>query len=197
MEDEALYTRLRQENVHFEVPGRGRTQVESQEGPRSQRSRASCGGGGQWALKLPGWWRETGTDRLTESGAGRGQCDLGQNGAGAGGSSPRMWGRTGSAWPGGVLTSPPALPGLPLVQLPHGCLEARHTAPGRSVRLAPLGPFGFVLGEPRVGRKCRDWALVMLGLLIRNLSESLGSRRHYPHLTNKESKAPMGCNLTQ
>lgn len=34
--------------------GRGRTEVESQEGPRSRRSRASCGGCGQWALKLPG-----------------------------------------------------------------------------------------------------------------------------------------------
>lgn len=57
---------------------------------------------------------------------------------------------------------PPPLPGLPLVQLPHRRLEARHGTPGCSVR---PGPTRFLLLEkPRVGRGCRYRVLALLGL---------------------------------
>lgn len=118
---------------------------------------------GAWAAGLgAAGWREKGRTDGSWDSATRGlRCDRGENGAGGGGAS---WpGDGGQRWPWGLHAShPSALPGLPLVQLPHRHLEARHGACSRSVRPG-WAPFSFVLGKPRVGRGCRDWALVPAG----------------------------------
>lgn len=55
LEDETLYARLRQENMHFEASGQGvGTEVESQEGPRSRASVAA----GRPLWLQPGAYRE-------------------------------------------------------------------------------------------------------------------------------------------
>lgn len=159
LEDEALYNRLRQQNMHFEVLGGGQGAGK----PGRFRSWGSRAGHGR------GVGRKAGAD-----GQQGGQRDRGQNGARAG-AGPRAWG-AGSVWPGGVCASHmPALPGLPLVQLPHRRLEAGHGARSRSVRLAPLGPVQF--GTRRAhGGKHRQGRAPVLGVLIQYLSKLLGSR---------------------
>lgn len=105
------------------------------------------------------------------------------------------WG-LGTVWPGGTRASHlPALPGLPLVQLPHRRLEVGHGAPGGSVRPRPWGPFGFVQQsegwEGSAGAGC--WPT--RGLLIGNLCEALGSRCCCPHLTDEEPKPRVCYNM--
>lgn len=173
--------------------GRGRTEVESQEGPRSRRSRASCGGCGQWALKLPGGGGRRGPTGSRSRQQG-GQCDWG---------SRRL--QPQDVGEGGVSMA------WRCPCQPHACSSRSAPGPATSRALGSQthstrsfgeacspGPLSFVLGEPKVGRKSRDWALVMLGLLMRNLSEPLViSRCYYPPLTNEDAKAPMGYNLTK
>lgn len=71
LEDEALYKRLRQENVHFEVPGTGEDRGGKPRGSQEPKEQGELWW--VWAVgtKAAGGWRETGTDRLTESAAGR------------------------------------------------------------------------------------------------------------------------------
>ena len=176
LEDATLYNRLRQENMHFEVRGRGgedREVVQSGAGSgargRGQRHGAWPGGHsravrgrGSMAVGLiaAGW----GTDRfmglnykatgVTRASLLPGQVALaGARGRGVNVAREDVEFRA---------SHPPPLPGLPLVQLPHRRLEARHGAPSCSVR---PGPTQFLLlGKPRVGRGCRYGALVLLGL---------------------------------
>uniref|UniRef100_A0ABI7YGA6 adenosine deaminase n=1 Tax=Felis catus TaxID=9685 RepID=A0ABI7YGA6_FELCA len=184
LDDEALYTRLRRENLHFEVSGRGAR------GPRrkarGRRGRASVAGLGSGHQS-----RQDGGHRTRQLGGQRGCAENGVR-AGVTPWGVPAWG-LGTVWPGGTRASYlPALPGLPLVQLPHRRLEVRHGAPGGSVRPRPWGPFGFVQQsegwEGSAGAGC--WPT--RGLLIGNLSEALGSRCCRPHLTDEEPK-PRVC----
>lgn len=71
LEDEALYKRLRQENVHFEVPGTGEDRGGKPRGSQEPKEQGELWW--VWAVgtKAAGGWKETGTDGLTESAAGR------------------------------------------------------------------------------------------------------------------------------
>lgn len=115
LEDQALYDRLRQENMHFEVSRPGIWEEPSPAVPTSYIERQKAG-------QVPG-------TRGVAPGPDTGE---------------------GSAWPGAIPAShTPALPDLPLVQLPHWCLEAGHGACSRSVSSVPLGLFNFVPGRPK------------------------------------------------
>lgn len=83
LDDEALYNRLREKNMHFEVPGR-----EDRGGkPGASGSRRS------WALKLPG-----GGGRLGGWLMGVGNREASVTTARIGGSSPRALGGVCTAW---------------------------------------------------------------------------------------------------
>lgn len=97
LEDPALYNRLRQENMHFEVRGRGGGGQESggerggssSRGERGPRALELLGGGRKAGLMAPG-------TRLRG-----GRCDRGENSAGGGGAS---WpGDGGERGPGGFM----------------------------------------------------------------------------------------------
>lgn len=90
-------------------------------------SRPGSGGGGE----------KTGTDRPWDS-AARGLA-----------APAKAW---GWGWQGPRGSHPPALPGLPLVQLPHWRLEAGHGARGHPVRPGPLGPTAFCTGRAKGGK---------------------------------------------
>lgn len=76
LEDEALYARLRQENMHFEVSGQGwEGRGGKPGGPQEQGQR---GRSGQWALKAPGGGgARNGVHAIRQLG---GQCGYGENG---------------------------------------------------------------------------------------------------------------------
>ncbi|TEA15370.1 hypothetical protein DBR06_SOUSAS5010078, partial [Sousa chinensis] len=95
LEDPALYNRLRQENMHFEVRGGGGQGSGGARGGSSSR-----GERGPRALELLGGGRKAG---LTAPGTllRGGRCDRGKNGAGGGGAS---WpGDGGQRNPGGFM----------------------------------------------------------------------------------------------
>lgn len=119
LEDEALYARLRRGNLHFEVSGQGAGPAGQQWAAGVKAARAELMGLG---TGRPAWlWQDRCPNR-------------GFLGLGPGASTAR-------GHP--CQPHPPALPGLPLVQLPHRRLEVRNGAPGGSVRPRPWGPFGF------------------------------------------------------
>ena len=169
LEDATLYNRLRQENMHFEVRGRGGEDRRRCKVGRGQwhgawpggHSRAVRGRGSMAAGLIAAWW---GADRFVglnykATGVTRASMLPGQV------ALARARGREVNVAREDVefrASHPPPLPGLPLVQLPHRRLEARHGTPGCSVR---PGPTRFLLPEkPRVGRGCRYCTLALLGL---------------------------------